>query len=166
MKIHCTFFLSLLVLLISCSDRRAAMLSLAEEQIRYSLEKPHSLSIVAVSKPDSAFGNGYLSPEEVRSVTALMQSVTAVIMERTNNMTAFNPDDHYVMSLAERQMKANADLRQMLFDCDKKGEWSGWKVKIDYEVHNGHEQNYRAERWFFLDKEGSVIFKTMEFPLP
>ena len=52
------------------------------------------------------------------------------------------------------------------FDCDKKGEWSGWKVKIDYEVHNGHEQNYRAERWFFLDKEGSVIFKTMEFPLP
>jgi hypothetical protein len=54
----------------------------------------------------------------------------------------------------------------MLFDCDKKGDWSGWKVKIDYEVHDGHEQNYRAERWFFLDKEGNVIFKTMEFPLP
>ena len=88
------------------------------------------------------------------------------IGSRTQNMTAFDPNDTYVIGLAERQMKANSDLRQMLFDCDKKGEWSGWKVKIDYEVHNGHEQNYRAERWFFLDKEGSMIFKTMEFPLP
>jgi hypothetical protein len=54
----------------------------------------------------------------------------------------------------------------MLYDSDTKGEWSGWKVKIDFEAKDGHNLDYRAERWFFLDKEGNVIFKTMEFPLP
>ena len=107
-----------------------------------------------------------LRQEEKKAVMGTMKKVTDQIMSRTQNMTAFDPNDTYVIGLAERQMRANSDLRQMLFDCDKKGDWSGWKVKIDYEVHDGHEQNYRAERWFFLDKEGSVIFKTMEFPLP
>ena len=152
--------------LTACTDKNQKMTKLAEMSLRQSIGEGNDVKITGISEPDSAFGSNYLTPEEKKAVIGTMKKVTDQIMSRTQNMTAFDPNDTYVIGLAERQMKANADLRQMLFDCDKKGEWSGWKVKIDYEVHNGHEQNYRAERWFFLDKEGSMIFKTMEFPLP
>lgn len=152
--------------LTACTDKSQQMAKLAEMSLRQSIGEGNDVKITGISELDSAFGSNYLTPEEKKAVIGTMKKVTDQIMSRTQNMTAFDPNDTYVIDLAERQMKANADLRQMLFDCDKKGEWSGWKVKIDYEVHNGHEQNYRAERWFFLDKEGSVIFKTMEFPLP
>ena len=150
----------------ACMDKSQQMVKLAEMSLRQSIGEGSEVKILGVSEPDSAFGTDYLTPEEKKAVMGTMKKVTDQIMSRTQNMTAFDPNDTYVIGLAERQMRANSDLRQMLFDCDKKGDWSGWKVKIDYEVHDGHEQNYRAERWFFLDKEGSVIFKTVEFPLP
>ena len=152
--------------LTACTDKNQQMTKLAEMSLRQSIGEGNDVKITGISEPDSAFGSNYLTPEEKKAVIGTMKKVTDQIMSRTQNMTAFDPNDTYVIGLAERQMRANSDLRQMLFDCDKKGDWSGWKVKIDYEVHDGHEQNYRAERWFFLDKEGSVIFKTMEFPLP
>ena len=95
-----------------------------------------------------------------------MQEVTAVIMERTDNMTEFNPDDHYVMSLAERQMKAMADLRAMVYKTNVKGEWSGWKLRVDYEAKDKDGDTYRAERWLFFDKDGKTIHKSFELPLP
>lgn len=154
-----------MALFISC-NRKARMAGLAEENIRMSVESPDGFSITAISEPDSAFGVNYLTQHEVNSVTALMQSVTAVIMERTNNMTAFNPDDHYVMSLAERQMKAMADLRTMVYKTNDKGEWSGWKVRVDYEAKDKYGETYRAERWLFFDKDGKTIHKSFELPLP
>ena len=89
-----------------------------------------NVKIMGVSEPDSTFGTGYLAPEEKQAMMATMQKVTEQIMSRTQNMTAFDPNDSYVIGLAERQMRANADLREILYNCDKKGEWSGWKVKI------------------------------------
>ena len=157
---------AVLLAMTACTDKSQQMVKLSEMSLRQSLSESSDVKILGYSEPDSTFGTNYLTPEEKKAVMGTMKKVTDQIMSRTQNMTAFDPNDTYVIGLAERQMRANSDLRQMLFDCDKKGDWSGWKVKIDYEVYDGHEQNYRAERWFFLDKEGSVIFKTMEFPLP
>ena len=161
------FLFSLLViaLLASC-DRKARMAGLAEENIRMSMDSPDGFAITAISEPDSAFGVNYLSQHEVNGITAIMQSVTALIMDRTNNMTAFNPDDHYVMSLAERQMKAMTDLRTMVYKTNEKGEWSGWKLRVDYKAKDKYGNNYRAERWLFFDKDGKAIHKSFELPLP
>lgn len=161
------FLFSLLViaLLASC-DRKARMAGLAEENIRMSMDSPDGFAITAISEPDSAFGVNYLSQHEVNGITAIMQSVTALIMDRTNNMTAFNPDDHYVMSLAERQMKAMADLRTMVYKTNEKGEWSGWKLRVDYKAKDKYGNTYRAERWLFFDKDGKAIHKSFELPLP
>ena len=157
---------AVLLAMTACTDKRQQMVKLSEMSLRQSIGEDSEVKILGVSEPDSAFGSNYLTPEEKKAVIGTMEKVTKEIMSRTKDMTAFDPTDAYVIGLAERQMKANSDLRQILFDCDKKGEWSGWKVKIDYKAHDGHHQDYRAERWFFLDKNGSVIFKTMEFPLP
>ena len=146
---------AVLLTMTACTDKSQQMVELAEMSLRQSVGEGSELKILGVSEPDSK-----------KATMATMKKVTEQIMSRTQNMTAFDPNDAYVIGLVERQMRANSDLRSMLFECDKKGEWSGWKVKIDYEAHDGHGQDIRAERWFFLDKEGSVIFKTVEFPLP
>ena len=161
-----TFLFPLLViaLLTSC-DRLTRMTGLAEENIRMSVGSD-GFSIKAISEPDSAFGVNYLSQHEVNSITKLMQNVTTIIMERTSNMTAFNPEDHYVMSLAERQMKAMAELRTMVYKTNEKGEWSGWKLRVDYEAKDKYGSTYRAERWLFFDKKGKTIYKYFELPLP
>ena len=122
--------------------------------------------IVSISEPDSAFGTGYLSQKEKESMMAVMQKVTQTIMKRTNNMTEFNPDDKYVIDLAERQMKAMSDIRSIIYDSDKKEEWSGWKVRVDYQAVSHSGMDYKAERWLFIDKDGKEVMKSFEIPLP
>ena len=159
------FAVAVLLSLTACTEKSEQMKNLAQMSLQQSLGDGH-VKIMGVSEPDSTFGTNYMRPEEKKAIIANMNRVTDVIMKRTKNMSEFNPEDSYTIALAERQMRANSDLRSMLYVSDSKGEWSGWKVKIDFEAKDGHGQEYRAERWFFLDKEGNVIFKTMEFPLP
>ena len=159
--------ISLLVpfLLASC-DRKERMASMAEENIFRTIEHPERLRITAVSEPDSSFGINYLSQEEVNAMTALMGQVTEVIMKRTNNMTEFDPEDRYVMDLAERQMRAMAELRSMIGKNNDKGEFSGWKLRVDYETDDGNGGTRKAERWLFFDRNARNILKTFELPLP
>ena len=97
---------------------------------------------------------------------SVMQKVTETIMKRTNNMTEFNPDDKYVIELAERQMKAMSELRSTIYDSDKKGEWSGWKVRVDYQAMGKNDVEYKAERWLFIDKDGKEVMRSFDIPLP
>ena len=158
-------FMAVMFFLVSC-NRSGKMAKLAEENIRQSVDYPKQLKIITISEPDSAFGIHYFTPKEVKGMVLMMQKVSESIMKRTNNMTEFNPGDHYVMELAERQMRAMTEIRAMIHKSGNKGNWSGWKIKIDYEAMNEHGIPYRAERWIFLDKEGKSIFNTFEIPIP
>lgn len=150
----------------SCTNRKESLLQLAEENLRQSVDYPQQLQILGISEPDSAFGVNYFSQKEKEGILRIMRSVTDSIMRRTNNMESFNINDFYVMDLAERQMRANAEIQEMVRQSKGKGEWSGWKVKIDYAAKSHHGLDYHAERWFFINKEGNSIVKTMELPLP
>ena len=165
MRLFLLSSLPVLLLFASC-DGKERMAGVAEEHILRTAEHPDGLVINAVSEPDSAFGLNYLSQHEVNSMAALMKQVTEVIMGRTNGMREFNPEDHYVIGLAERQMRAMTELRGMLYKNNEKGEWSGWKLRVDYEAKDEHGETYRAEQWLFFDKDGKTILKTFELPLP
>lgn len=154
------------VLLMASCDRKDRITSLAESDVKEHTECQGTPEILGVSEPDSAFGSGYLSPKEKESMMAVMQKVTETIMKRTNNMTEFNPDDKYVIDLAERQMKAMSEIRSIIYDSDKKLEWSGWKVRVDYKAKNTNSLEYKAERWLFIDKDGKSVIKSFEIPLP
>jgi len=153
------------VILASC-DQKGKMISMAEENLRQTVDYPKQLKILAVSEPDSAFGNGYFSQKEIKGMVTVMQKVTEDIMKRTNNMSQFDPTDHYVMDMAERQMRAMSDIRSLVRHSEKKGEWSGWKIKVDFEAKSKNGIGYKAERWFFFDKKGESILQTLELPLP
>lgn len=156
----------LTVLLMASCDRKGRIVSLAESDVMEHTQCQGKPEILGMSEPDSAFGKGYLSQKEKESMMAVMQKVTETIMKRTNNMTEFNPEDKYVIDLAERQMKAMSEIRSIIYDSDKKLEWSGWKVRVDYKGKNSNGREYKAERWLFIDKDGKSVIKSFEIPLP
>ena len=158
--------LGIAVLMASCSDKKKELQQLAEENLRLSVEYPKQLDIVAISEPDSAFGFSYFSQKEKAGIVRIMKSVTDSIMKRTDNMQSLDINDFYVMNLAERQMRANSDIRQMLSQATGKKEWTGWKVKIDYQAVTHHGMKYNAERWFFISMDGKAVVRTFELPLP
>ena len=156
----------LAVLLMASCDRKGRIVSLAESDVMEHTQCQGKPEILGISEPDSAFGTGYLSQKEKESMMAVMQKVTQTIMKRTNNMTEFNPDDKYVIGLAERQMKAMSEIRSTIYDSDRKGEWSGWKVRVDYQARNRSGMEYKSERWLFIDKDGKEVVRSFDIPLP
>lgn len=154
------------VILMSCGPSKGRMQSLAKEDLELSVDNPEQLNIVAVSEPDSAFGTGYFSEIEVKEMLQTMKVVTDTIMKRTDNMSRFNPEDYYVVSLAERQMRGMSEIHSLIMKSDKKGAFSGWKVRIDYSCVDKNGIPYRAERWCFIDKDCKQVYKSFELPLP
>ena len=153
-------------LMVSCGNSGEKMKRLAKENLELSVDYPKQLRVLAVSEPDSAFGAGYFTKDEVKGMLKTMQVVTDTIMKRTDNMSRFNPADHYVVSLAERQMRSMAEIRSLIMKGDKKGEFSGWKVRIDYQCVDAAGLPFRSERWCFIDKEGKQVYKSFELPIP
>ena len=153
-------------LLMSCGNSSEKIKKLAKENLELSVDYPKQLRVLAVSEPDSAFGTGYFTKDEVKGMLRTMKVVTDTIMKRTGNMSRFNPEDHYVVSLAERQMRSMVEIRSLIMKGDKKDEFSGWKVKIDYQCVDAAGLPYRSERWCFIDKEGKQVYKSFELPIP
>lgn len=154
------------VTLLSCGPSKDKAVSLAKENLELCVDNPKQLKIIAVSEPDSAFGTGYFTQKEVQGMLGTMKLVTDTIMKRTANMSRFNPNDAYVIGLAERQMRGMTEIRSLVSHSGKKGEFSGWKVRIDYSCVDDKGVPYRAERWCFIDRECKQVYKTFELPLP
>ena len=158
--------IALLALMMVSCDSKERITSLAESDVMEHADCHGKPEILGISEPDSAFGTGYLSQKEKESLMSVMQKVTETIMKRTKGMTEFNPDDKYVIDLAERHMKAMSELRSTIYDSDKKGEWSGWKVRVDYQAKGKNDVEYKAERWLFIDKDGKKVMRSFDIPLP
>lgn len=139
----------------------------AQEEIKQSLgNQAPTYKLLGISDVDSAFGKNYYTKAEVQGIMLLMEKITQTIMHRTNNMETFNPDDQFVMNLAERQMVAIDSISRMTIQSEQKGAWSGWKVKVDYLALDRAGKEYRAERWMFFDKHGKQVEHSFELPLP
>ena len=165
-KISFLLLAGALLAVTACGPSKGSLQELATESLTQSVYYPKQLRVIAISEPDSAFGINYFSKKEMQGMLRTMKVVTDSIMKRTDNMSRFNPADHYVVSLAERQMRSMAEIRSLIMKGDKKGEFSGWKVKIDYQCVDAAGLPYRSERWCFIDKEGRQVYKSFELPIP
>lgn len=142
------------------------MKKLAKENLEASLDYPKQLKVMAMADPDSAFGANYFSKQEIKGMLRVMSVVTKQLMDKTNGMSDFSKLDPYYNALIQRQMSAASEVQNMIFKNVQKGEWSGWKVKIDYECADKNGIKYRAERWVFFDRKGNNVVKSFEIPLP
>lgn len=154
------------IMLCCCTSKEEKMQETAKENLIASLDYPKQLKITAISAPDSAFGTTYFTDKETQGMMRVMGSITRHLMDKTRGME--NPEnmDAYTSALLRRQMNAISELRGMMDGRTRKGEWSGWKVKIDYSCKDASGIPYKAERWVFLDKKGNNVVKTFEIPLP
>ena len=91
--------------------------------------------------------------------------VTKVLMERTDYMTNPNLDDAYTMTLADLEMRMSAGLFSGMLGEAKKGEWSGWKVRVTYTCKSKYGCMYKAQRWYFLDKDCQTVIRHFDLPI-
>ncbi len=150
----------------ACHSPKDKMFEKAQENLKASLDYPKQLKLTAHTEPDSAFGVNYFTRKEITGMLKVMDVVTKQLMAKTQGVTDISKADVYTVNLMRRQMNAATEVQTMIFKNTPKGEWSGWKVKLDYECVDKDGIKYRAERWVFFDREGKNVVKTFEIPLP
>ena len=153
------------VLLASCQSRESKINKLVTSHLEQSLENPENLKVLEIAEPDSAFGLNYFTKQEQTYMLSTVTNVTKVLMERTAYMTKPDLDDAYTMTLADLEMRMSTGLFSgMLGDC-KKGAWSGWKVRVTYTGKSKYGCMYKAQRWYFLDKDCQTVIRSFDLPI-
>ena len=153
------------VLLASCQSRESKISKLVSSHLEQSLENPQNLKVQEIAEPDSAFGLNYFTKQEQTYMLSTVTNVTKVLMERTAYMTKPDLDDAYTMTLADLEMRMSTGLFSgMLGDC-KKGAWSGWKVRVTYICKSKYGCMYKAQRWYFLDKDCQTVIRSFDLPI-
>ena len=153
------------VLLASCQSRESKINKLVTSHLEQSLENPEKLKVLEIAEPDSAFGLNYFTKQEQAYMLGTVTNVTKVLMERTAYMTKPDLDDAYTMTLADLEMRMSTGLFSgMLGDC-KKGAWSGWKVRVTYICKSKYGCMYKAQRWYFLDKDCQTVIRSFDLPI-
>ena len=153
------------VLLASCQSRESKINKLVTSHLEQSLENPEKLKVLEIAEPDSAFGLNYFTKQEQTYMLSTVTNVTKVLMERTAYMTKPDLDDAYTMTLADLEMRMSTGLFSgMLGDC-KKGAWSGWKVRVTYTCKSKYSCMYKAQRWYFLDKDCQTVIRSFDLPI-
>lgn len=163
-----TIFLAVMtaLLLTACTDKKEKMIEMAKENVRQNVKDPASVQFTATAQPDSVFGMNYLPESERRNLLKLMDLISNTIMQKTDNMTKMEPIDHYVMDLAQRQLQIGPVLAQLIQSQTPKGEFSGWRVKVDFSAKGEHDITYKGERWVYFSIDGKEILNSFELPIP
>lgn len=168
--IACTLALSSAVAFTGCTPSPAEKAKeVAVKALEASVDRPGTVKIRAVSEADSVFGRDYVSPDEKLAISVAMMKLNERIMKKTGGFENFDPDDKETSSLMERQMSAISALRSLLPGTPAertKDNFTGWKVKIEYEAQSEDGRSYRSEYWFILDREAGCVVKSFEIPLP
>ena len=153
------------VLLASCQSRESKINKLVTSHLEQSLENPENLKVLEIAEPDSAFGLNYFTKQEQAYMMNTITDVTKVLMERTAYMTKPDLDDAYTMTLADWEMRMSAGLVSGMLGEAKKGEWSGWKVRVTYTAKSKYCCKYKAQRWYFLDKDCQTVIRHFDLPI-
>ena len=153
------------VLLASCQSRESKINKLVTGHLEQSLDNPQDLKVQEIAEPDSAFGLNYFTEKEQAYLLGTVTNVTKVLMERTAYMTKPDLDDAYTMTLADLEMRMSTGLFSGMLGDSKKGAWSGWKVRVTYTCKSKYGCMYKAQRWYFLDKDCQTVIRSFDLPI-
>ena len=153
------------VLLASCQSRESKISKLVTSHLEQSLDNPLDLQVQEIAQSDSAFGLNYFTQKEQAYLLGTVTDVTKVLMERTAYMTKPDLDDAYTMTLADLEMRMSTGLFSGMLGDGKKGVWSGWKVRVTYTGKSKYGCKYKAQRWYFLDKDCQSVIRSFDIPI-
>ena len=155
----------LIALLTACSTSDEDMQTLIVQHIKANTYPDETLEISHISKPDSTFGVMYMSEKEILHITETIDMVTEYFMSKTNNMTNYDPSDGYLAYLANKQMLVSAQMNEVMAHSMQRKDFNGWRIRVTYAITNKNGTR-KTEEWFFLDKDGKLIYNTFAIPLP
>lgn len=151
------------------NDPKDRAQTLAKEALKYSVDNPESVKIIAVSKPDSVYGRDYITMEEKMNIALSMMKVGEKVMNETDNLESFDLENKGMTELMGRQMSALSALRALVSfdsaDDTNQKPFNGWKVKIEYEADSDSGDHYHSEYWFILDKDARFVVNSFEIPI-
>ena len=153
------------LMLASCQSRESKINKLVTTHLEQSLDNPQELKVQEIAEPDSAFGLNYFTEKEQAYLLGTVTNVTKVLMERTAYMTKPDLDDAYTMTLADLEMRMSTGLFSGMLGDGKKGQWSGWKSKVTYTCKSKYGCKYKAQRWYFLDKDCQTVIRSFDLPI-
>ena len=156
------------VVLASCDSPSKAASKAAKIALMASVDNPESVEIQAISKPDSIFGQRYVTEKEMTAIGELMMKASDSISRAAGGLETIGLDNPQLNNLMTRQMSAMSVMRGMMFTLDddkSKKDFSGWKVKIVYQAKGKEGYTYKSEFWAILDKTGEHVVKSFEVPL-
>ena len=127
-------------------------------------ENPDAIEIKAVSKPDSVFGNSYISENEMVSLGSILMKADKSLLSDDETLDRNAMDDYLekMMPLMNELRMASTPQYQAK---DKPEKFSGWKVKIEYTKKNEEGLKNHSERWFIIDRSGKFVVKSFDVPL-
>lgn len=142
--------------------------AIAEKALLASVDCPESVTIKAISDPDSVFGRQYVTDDERMAIAMAMVNINQKVMADTDGLSNFDFNNAETTELMERQMSALSVLRSLIdFREPSKGKdpFSGWKVKIEYESVSTNGKPCHGEYWFILNKDADCVINSFEIPL-
>lgn len=152
----------------NASNPKKRAKALAEKALFESVANPESVTVKAVSEPDSVFGREYVTDEEQMAIAVAMVNINKKVMSDTEDLSQIDFNNPETTELMERQMSAMSVLRNLLGSRDLNAEqppFNGWKVKIEYEATSPGGKPYHSEYWFILNKDADCVIKSFEIPL-
>lgn len=142
--------------------------AIAEKALLASVDSPESVTVKAISDPDSVFGRQYVTDDERMAIAMAMVNINKKVMADTDGLSNFDFNNAETTELMERQMSALSVLRSLIdFREPSKGKdhFSGWKVKIEHESVSTNGKPCHGEYWFILNKDADCVINSFEIPL-
>lgn len=139
----------------------------AIESIRMNAVEPESVKITSVSeKLDSVFANRLCPEYELEELTEYFMQKTVELMQLQGNTTLDNYDDPKRQSLFDSFSVASTSIGEMNELMTKpKGEFCGWRLKVEYSSVDKHGQPFKSEKWLIFDKDKKHILKSFDIPI-
>lgn len=154
--------------LFGCSDNAEGGRELAKKALYAVSNNPESIRIIAVSKPDSVFNRNYVNENEVPIIMDIMMKASDDMADAMSLEEPETTDDAARFIAINRKMSALSDINSLMMNTiqlDGENQFSGWKIKVEYEDYLTKDVVYHAEFWAILDKDMTCVVKTLEIPL-
>lgn len=160
------FFLLPAFMAFACSNPEKQAHDTALENLKLSLENSENFELLQVAPVDSAFGLNYFTKQELNHILKSTSAGTQKAIKYTKKFSNIADMSPAAIAAVQRQMKSNNAVRELFLRPMRKGDFSGYKVKITYQATDARGNKYVAERWNFVDPKGKQVLRTFEIPIP
>lgn len=141
----------------------------AEKALKYSYaNEAESIKVLGLWKTDSIVDSNFFSEADSEQLMAIMGYLSDKTLAGFSMASDDNANDEEMIHLSELSSEASRGMDAMMKQLSRQqspaGRFSGWKVKIAYEVVSTDGRTEALQRWFVIDPDGNSVLESYTFP--